>query len=176
MSEARDDGYRGAETSPARVEKIPLLARMRVIDSIVIPGVCFVVFLGLAWALTRTQHLFFGGFLGSVLVGLGVMWWRLSRPCVLEIAWPYRTLRWSMPGESRRAHAIELESIARVVTYAEDHNDTVVYLVAFEKSDGTRVSLCDDTNVAWGEKHAHTIAERVRRFVEHAPAPENTAY
>ena len=174
---ASEGGYRDAASTPPRVERIRLLARMRVVDSILIPGFALLGFAGLVWFFMRAQlhgsaHLYFVAFVSVMLIGLGALWWRLARPCVLEIAWPNRTLRWSMPGESRRAHSIELESIARVVTYAEDHNDTVVHLVAFEKNDGTRVPLCDDTNVAWGEKHAQTIAERVRRFVERAPATE----
>jgi hypothetical protein len=166
MSDHAAHPYR-PDVPPPIVVRLPIVARMRIIDSVVIPfGVMLAILVPIAVAAPATRR-FLVPFALALLAGGAAMLAALLRRCVLELRWPYRTLRWIPPG-SREARELELDDLAEVTTVVEIANDTAIHLVAFALRDGRRVALCDDVNYAFGARDAERLAQRVRTVVARA--------
>lgn len=148
----------------------PLVARMRILDSVLIPAVVVMGGSGLFAALSPWPIRRFALAL-LVAAGLGSLWFyrRLSRPCLLEAPFPYRTLRISVPPE--RPRTLDVERIANIGTAAVDGaSDSVVHYVVFELADGRTVPLHEDVNYFFDRPHAERLAARVRAFVDEVRA------
>ncbi|MBN1610786.1 MAG: hypothetical protein JW940_29415 [Polyangiaceae bacterium] len=93
--------------------------------------------------------------LGAVLVYL------LRLHCRLEVASPYRTVRWSIRKQQQQ---LALDHILRVMTLVDEMSDEPAYHVAFELKSGSRIRL---SGYSWGERHAEQLARQVRDFLEY---------
>jgi hypothetical protein len=109
----------------------------------------------------------------TLVAGLATTSW-LRRRCVLTIAWPYRTLSWTMPGglfERTLPASVPLDHIASVGVAPVYHDDIVTHQVAFETTEGERVLLSADVNLgSFGEAAMDRRAIEIARFVEEARA------
>lgn len=159
-------GYREGSEPATMTVTFPLVARTRLIDSVVIPGAVVVLAMGLlTFVLPGPVRLL------SLAITLGALavhvylWVRLHRPCVLESPFPYRTIRFSTAVNRNNPSRVEVEQIAAVRTVMEMANDTGIFHVVFELTDGRTMPLSSDINYFWGDDHADAIAERVRAFV-----------
>ncbi len=171
MSESSDEGYRAAGTEAPVRASFPFVARMRFIDSVFIPAFVVMGITGFFAAVTPAPVSYCAAaLLVAEAFGAGWLYRRLSRPCLLEAPFPYRTIRISVPPE--RPRTIDVELITNIRTAIADGADnSIVYHVVFELSDGRTVPLHENTHYFFFDQpHAERLVARVRAFVDEVRA------
>jgi hypothetical protein len=162
--------YRAIPAMPPLVLRLRVADRRRIIDQSA-PVVFFLVASLGTTCVPEARAIGLFMLALTALGGLATATW-LSRRCVVEIAWPYRTLSWTMPAGvfGRTAPvSLELERVTSVGVAVIDGDDFVTHQVSFTMDDGRRVVLSSNVNLgAFSEAFAERRAQVISALVDQA--------